>query len=63
MQKGSSPHTRGLPGTAYLSGYRGGIIPGYAGPTFFGIFAQFQPKDHPRIRGAYFNLFSVTDRF
>ena len=51
--EGSSPHARGPPGqvSGYIPGNR--IIPACAGSTFYGIFAQSLPKDHPRMRGVH----------
>ena len=53
---GSSPHTRGAPGT-WRSGLRlRGIIPAYAGSTVKPWSKAFAVEDHPRIRGEHGSL-------
>ncbi len=53
VTEGSSPHMRGTPLRAYWAGYRGGIIPAYAGNTE--IIHKLVPylRDHPRICGEH----------
>ena len=49
---GSSPHTRGLRIDADPDSGIMGIIPAYAGPTFYVPLVVVVIQDHPRIRGA-----------
>ena len=50
---GSSPHTRGAPGSTRISGSRMRIIPAYAGSTPEAPSKCPAPGDHPRIRGEH----------
>ena len=50
---GSSPHTRGAPGSTKTSGSRMRIIPAYAGSTSRVEAPPARCRDHPRIRGEH----------
>ncbi len=50
---GSSPHTRGAPIRTEHEHMIKGIIPAYAGSTFFKRFSIDAIWDHPRIRGEH----------
>ena len=50
---GSSPHTRGAPGTSYCSFPSSWIIPAYAGSTSSYPTCELPRTDHPRIRGEH----------
>ena len=51
--EGSSPHTRGALYRELQSACLDGIIPAYAGSTFFLLSFNFLCRDHPRIRGEH----------
>ena len=51
--RGSSPHTRGLPGTVLRSHRRRRIIPAHAGFTVGRAHYVGAGQDHPRTRGVY----------
>ena len=50
---GSSPLTRGVPGIVIHDFPVIGIIPAYAGSTYFRIIDFVNRRDHPRLRGEY----------
>ena len=52
-QAGSSPHTRGAPGSSSPARRRRGIIPAYAGSTRPWSRSPGGSRDHPRIRGEH----------
>ena len=51
---GSSPHTRGAPGSGLDPAPQGRIIPAYAGSTTYDKTGSYLEPDHPRIRGEHF---------
>ena len=51
--QGSSPHTRGARQAILVDSDFFGIIPAYAGSTFYHIPSVSPPLDHPRIRGEH----------
>ena len=53
MDVGSSPHTRGLPGTRTTHQSCMRIIPAHAGFTTSGPAGALSAADHPRTRGVY----------
>ena len=53
MIAGSSPHTRGAPGSRDPTSSTAGIIPAYAGSTQPLGAQQHREPDHPRIRGEH----------
>ena len=60
MQDGSSPLARGLPWPVPAGGRAGGIIPACAGFTTAGEIAEAVWKDHPRLRGVYWEAAAVV---
>ena len=52
-KRGSSPHTRGALVAVPLVGEQGGIIPAYAGSTWWTATCSACGRDHPRIRGEH----------
>ena len=57
---GSSPHTRGAPGTSDSQRWPARIIPAYAGSTWRGGRRSARRTDHPRIRGEHASPSSRT---
>ena len=55
---GSSPHTRGAPGSSSPARRRRGIIPAYAGSTLIPCSRATSSSDHPRIRGEHSGMLS-----
>ena len=53
---GSSPHTRGAPGSSSPARRRRGIIPAYAGSTLIPCSRATSSSDHPRIRGEHLHF-------
>ena len=53
MNRGSSPHTRGAPGTTVWGDPEERIIPAYAGSTVTTCGRTRSRGDHPRIRGEH----------
>ena len=51
--EGSSPHTRGARETERTLAKDPGIIPAYAGSTWYSVPRRSTPWDHPRIRGEH----------
>ena len=52
MVTGSSPLTRGGPNLIAISFATGGLIPAYAGRTYFDCDFRRVHRAHPRLRGA-----------
>ena len=52
-RRGSSPHTRGAPDQPVGAALLTGIIPAYAGSTWFRERPTASAADHPRIRGEH----------
>ena len=57
---GSSPLSRGIPGTAAQTELQTRIIPALAGNTLSGVIVRCPGSDHPRSRGEYRSLRSLS---